>query len=196
MTPPIVVTPAASEPVTLTEVKTHLREDLSDANNDALLNLCIAAAREHFEGQTGRRLITQTLKTYFCGWPCDAFLFDVGPIQSISWIKYYDTNDAVATYASTEYDLDGLSNPPIIRQKYLRTWPSTTLRPTNPVEIQFVAGYGAAVDVPPRIKMAILQLVATLYRHPETVTVGNSAAIASLIPQHFTAFLESYKIHV
>ena len=192
---PIVVTAPASKPVTLAEAKLFLREDLVDTANDNQIQMLLDAAIEHVEGQTSRRLITQTLRCFNGGWPRGVFRFPVGPISAISHVRYYDTNDVQYTLPSTEYSFDGTSNPPVLGLNYLRTWPSVTLRPLNPVEIQFVAGYPDAAAVPARLKNAILMILATLYRHRPTVTVGNSAAIASLIPHHFTAFLESNRIH-
>ena len=193
--PPIVVTAPASKPVTLAEAKLFLREDLVDTPNDNQIQMLLDAAIEHIEGQTSRRLITQTLKCTVKGWPRGVFRFPVGPISAISHVRYFDTADAQYTLPSTEYSFDGTSNPPVLGLNYLRTWPSVTLRPLNPVEIQFVAGYADAAAVPARFKNAILMLTATLYRHRSTVTVGNSAAIAALIPQHFQSFLDSLKIH-
>jgi len=193
--PPIIVTAATDEALILPEIKLFLREDLVDTENDAQILMLYQAAREHVEGQTSRRLMEQTLKCYHSGWPYEDFRLPVGPVQSIDHIKYYDTEDTEYTLAATEYSLDGESNPPIIRQNYNKTWPSITLRTLNPVEVQFVAGYASASAVPARLKNAVLLILATLYRHRETVTVGNSGAVASLIPQHFQAFLDSMKVH-
>lgn len=194
--PPIVVAAPASKPVTLAEAKLFLREDLADTANDTQIQMLLDAAIDHVEGQTSRRMITQTLRCFGPGWPRDEFRLPVGPVSAITHIRYYGTDDTLYTLPATEYSFDGESNPPRIRQNYMRTWPSVTLRPLNPIEIQFVAGYANAAAVPPRLKNAILMLTATLYRHRPTVTVGNSAAIAALIPQHFQSFLDSMKIHV
>lgn len=190
--PPIVVTPPASEPITLAEAKLWLKVD--DTADDTLITDLIMAAREHVEGQTNRRLITQTLKVYYPGW-CSDFALPVGPVSAVSHVKLYDTENTATTVDSTDYALDGDSNPPYIRRAYGITWPDTTLRTLNPIEIQFIAGYADADAVPVRLKTALLALIATWYRHRETVTVGNSSVVATLIPQHFQAFLDSLKIY-
>lgn len=195
MNVPQVVTPAAGEPSTLTEVKLFLREDLASNDNDAQITMLYQAAREHVEGQTSRRLMTQTLKSFYRGWPLGDFRLPVGPVASVAHVKFFDTENTEYTLATDQYAIDGNANPPVIRLTYGRSWPTTTLRTLNAVEIQYVAGYANAAAVPARLKNAVLMLTATLYRHRPTVTVGNSAAIASLIPQHFEAFLNSHKIH-
>lgn len=189
----ITVTGPAAEPVTTAEAKLWCKVD--DDADDALIADLIAMAREHVEGQTNRRLVSQSLKAYYSDWPCEDFILPVGPVSAITHVKYYDTDDTVATLASTYYDFDGSHNPPFIRKRYLKTWPSTTLRPLNAIEVQFVAGYSEAATVPLRLKNAVLGLIATWYRQRSTVTIGNSAVEAKLIPQHFQAFLESMRIY-
>ena len=193
---PIVIVGPAQEPVTLAEVKTFLREDVSDPFNDSQIQFLAQVAREHIEGQTNRRLISQTLRVFADGWPVvDPFRLPVGPVSAISHIHYYDTEDTHYVYPASNYDFDGNHNPPLILRKYMKLWPSETLRPLNPIHIQFVAGYASPMAIPPRLKQAVLMLTATLYRHRETVTVGNTSAVATLIPQHFQNFLDSLKIH-
>ena len=60
-----VVTPAASEPITLEEAKNFLRVDGSD--DDALIGALISAAREMCEQYTRRILVTTTIDEYFDG---------------------------------------------------------------------------------------------------------------------------------
>jgi Phage gp6-like head-tail connector protein len=51
----------------LAEVKAQLRLDSED--EDALLNLLIDTARENFEAQTGRLLLSQTVRVMWDEWP-------------------------------------------------------------------------------------------------------------------------------
>jgi uncharacterized phiE125 gp8 family phage protein len=194
MRSPVVITPPTFEPVTLAEAKAHLREDLSDPANDVLISACIAAAREHVEAQTGRRMIQQTLRCFASGWPIGAFQLPVAPVSSIVHIRYYDTDDVAYTWPATEYSYNGSANPPVILRRYLKTYPSVTLRPLDPIEIQFVAGVPTPPEVNPRLRQAVLMLMATLYRHPETVTISNTTNVATLIPQHFNDFLASFRV--
>jgi len=93
-------TPPASEPVTLAEVKKHLKLAVTDAEatayttEDAELSAFIATAREIVEARTGKRLITQTWYIYLDGWPSGKVLFlPYPPLQSAT-VKYKCVGDA------------------------------------------------------------------------------------------------------
>ena len=52
------------------------------------------------------------------------------------------------------------------------TWPNESLYPSNPIEIEFVCGYGLAADVPEDIKDAMLLMTGEAYENRETSVVG------------------------
>ena len=53
------ITAAAAEPITLADLKLQIRSDPSDTSEDALLSLCIAAARAKAENYTETALVSQ-----------------------------------------------------------------------------------------------------------------------------------------
>ena len=57
-----VITPPATEPITLNEMKLHSRIDGSD--DDTLINALITAARMQIEQMANTKLITQTLALF------------------------------------------------------------------------------------------------------------------------------------
>ncbi|MEP2164192.1 MAG: head-tail connector protein, partial [Nisaea sp.] len=61
------ITGPALEPVSLADVKAHLRVDASD--EDALLTAAIVSARVHVESATRRVLIEQGWRIYYDAWP-------------------------------------------------------------------------------------------------------------------------------
>jgi len=61
------VVPPTTEPLSLDEVKEHLR--IESSAEDALLQVYIEAVREICEHNTSRVLITQTWETVFFGFP-------------------------------------------------------------------------------------------------------------------------------
>ena len=73
--------------------------------------------------------------------------------RKINWDKYYSDDDTATTWATTNYRLDNASVPSRFCLKRNISYP-TGLRPTNGFEIQYVAGYGGASDVPQQIKQA------------------------------------------
>jgi hypothetical protein len=89
-----------------------------------------------------RALVYSTWKCWLDGWPAgDELAVPLGQLQSVTHIKYTDTDATQSTMDSGDYDVDTYSDPGIIRLGYGDSWPTATLHPTNPIEIQFVAGW-------------------------------------------------------
>lgn len=165
------LTAPTSEPISTAEAKAHLRVDIAD--DDTLIDSLVTAARDYVERATRRALISQTWQLFLDGWPGDGiFVLPRPPLQSISHIKYYDTAGSAATWSSTNYFVDTISEPGRIFLAYNGTYPTTQLRPNNGVEVQFIAGYGAANTVPQIYKQAILLLVGHWYENRETIVTG------------------------
>jgi uncharacterized phiE125 gp8 family phage protein len=139
---------------------------------DTLLEALITTAREYCEGFQNRQYITATWELWLDDWPWgDNIRIPLPPLQGVNSIKYYDTDNVVATMAAADYFVDTKSNPGRVSLAYGKTWPTTTLRPANGVVIEFDAGYGdLASDVPKRVKQAILLLVGHLYLRREEST--------------------------
>jgi len=158
------------EPATLTEVKAHLRVDSSDEDN--LLNSLITSARQYCEAFQKRSYITQTWELWLDAFPSESYInVSLPPLQSISSVKYYDTDDTEATFSSDDYFVDTKNEPGRVVLNYSKTWPSTTLRPSNGVCVEFKAGYGdAASDVPEKVKQAMLLLIGAWYEQREAIT--------------------------
>jgi len=156
---------AAAEPLTVTDnlLREQLRVDHTSDNT--LLGLQITAARERVERVTGRALITQTWTAYWDSFPgSDTIELPRPPLQSVTYVKYYDTDDTVATFSSANYDVDITGMVGLVRLKYALNWPTTTLRPTKGVEIQFVCGFGTAgSSVPGGLLQAVVLEVAQAY---------------------------------
>lgn len=145
------ITPPVAEPLTLAEVKAHLRLDGSE--EDALLTSLITTAREHLQRETGLCLLAQSWRLYLDRWPASSILRIVkSPVQAIQKIVVYDAEGAAAEVSLEDHLLDGESRP---ARLWLRTPPQPG-RAVNGIEIDFAAGYGeAATDVPDTLKRAM-----------------------------------------
>jgi len=175
-----IATAAADTPVTLTEAKAHLRYDLT--TEDTLITTLIKVATEYAEKRLSRALITQTWDLYLEDFPAeDTIILPFPPLQTISHVKYYDKNNILQTWASSNYDVDSIREPGRIVQSATGAgYPNTYDRP-NAVNIRFVVGYGAAsTNVPETIRAGIKLLISHLFENREGITVG--AALASQIP--------------
>lgn len=155
------ITPASEEPVTLQEARAHLR--LESGENEYISDL-IAAARRHCESFQGRSYITQVWDLYLNSFPCGCIRVPLPPLQEITSIKYKDSAGVLRTLDPSEYAVDAFSEPGLICRAYGKSWPAT-FPEINAVQIRFIAGFGAAPDVPQEIKYAILLKVADLYEH-------------------------------
>jgi uncharacterized phiE125 gp8 family phage protein len=170
----------AEEPVTLQEARAHLR--LESGEDDYLSGL-IAAARRHCESFQGRAYVTQTWDFYLDSFPGGCIKVSLPPLQSVTFVKYKDGSGVLQTMDPSEYVVDAFSEPGLIFCAYGKSWPSTYPE-VNAVQVRFVAGYGAAVDIPPEVKQAILLKVADLYEHrggDEGIDKNINDAIESLL---------------
>jgi uncharacterized phiE125 gp8 family phage protein len=120
-----VITPPVAEPISLEEVKQHLRVDLQD--DDELITGYIRAARELVEVETQRKFCTQTLlftadaftEPYqgdnWCGWLPTSLQsrhrmeFPITPVRAITAFAYTDENGVAQTLDPSAYVLNAPS---------------------------------------------------------------------------------------
>lgn len=163
----IVTSGPATEPLTLAEAKLHLRVETTE--DDTLITSIIKAARVAIENYLDQKLVTQTVAEYFDTFPLSGALgLSFWPVASITSITYTDTDGATQTWAGANYDVDLYGQfgrgPARIYPAYLQNFPLTR-EEMNAVAITYVAGYGAAADVPDLIKAAMRLLIAEMYEN-------------------------------
>lgn len=181
------ITAPAAEPVTEAEVitRTGIGDNVASADTTAL----IKSARTWAEEFCGRAFVTQTWEKRLDAFPAEIELAR-GPVQSITSVKYVDTDGVLQTLASSEYTLDDYEQNGIIYPAYGVTWPSTRDEP-NAVRVQFVAGYGAASAVPEPIKNAIILIVGQSFRSQPSIESG---LYPSSVPNAAKEMLQPYRI--
>ena len=155
---------AATTPVTLAEVKAHLRIDPADTSQDDELTLFINAATKFGEKYTGREFINKTFRTFRdCFDPC-GFEIRRSRLQSVIDIKYLDSDSVQQTVDSSGYFNTFSNDFAEIKLNPAQQWPSDVLDRVQAIEIEFVAGYGAtSADVPDSIRSALLNHIGALY---------------------------------
>ncbi len=167
-----VTTAPIAEPITLSDVKNHLKVDTTE--DDTLIGVIIQAVREYVESYTGRALMEQTVQEYFDTFPSftasnprGGIEIRFAPLKSLTFIKYKDSDDVTQTLTvDTDYTLDNISEPPRIFPAYGQSWPTVRDIP-NAVWIEYQAGYTAASDVPAVIKQAMLLIIGKMYEQRE-----------------------------
>lgn len=175
-------TAPTAEPVTLNELKLHLRISTSVSTEDDLLNELIKAARLQVEEDTRRKMVNQTWEYYLQGWPSsDRIKLPFGWLQSVTSVSWKDTDGTETTLTVTTDYLVETNNDQCgyIVLPYGGTWPTGTLYPSNPIKIVFVCGYGAgASSVPVVCKQAIKRACANMYESRGEDGTGNGILLA------------------
>ena len=134
-----IITPPAIEPVTLAELKKHLR--ITHDDEDSILRTYLQAARMYAETTLcWRAFIEQELeltKDYFPS----VFSLPRPPLQSVTSITYRTRDGTVETIDPADYIVDADSEPARIVPAVDERWPSDSLYPVNAVRVRYTAGY-------------------------------------------------------
>jgi uncharacterized phiE125 gp8 family phage protein len=146
----------SAEPVTLAEVKAHLR--LDHDSEDELLNGLIRAAREDVERTIGVALLEQSWRLVLDTWPRDGSVsVTIHPVREILSVTAYGSAGEASVVDPASYQADIVSRPARLHFD----GPPAALRAFNGIEIDFAAGFGeAGTDVPDLLRRAIVLLVA------------------------------------
>jgi uncharacterized phiE125 gp8 family phage protein len=167
------ITEAVVEPVSIGELKSHLRIDSDFTDDDLYLQNLISSARSHIESVSDRTLVR-------CQWQLKLDMFpswDIElprpPIATGPVIVTYIPSDGVyspVTFTNFREDRD--ATPAVIRPQWNGSWP-TCRGAENDVTITYWAGYGDDPSrVPPPARHACLMLAAAWYANREAVVQG------------------------
>jgi len=165
----------AEEPVTLAEAKAWVK--LDGADEDALLATLITAARLHLESVTGRALLTQSWRLVLDAWPAGGEVrLPVAPLSALTEIRAFDEDGDGHTLALEQF-LVAPGDEPVRLLLPATVAGMPVLRQRFGIEIDYVAGFGAAADVPQELKQALLVLVAHWFEHRDAVVIAGSGAV-------------------
>ncbi|MBA3853337.1 MAG: hypothetical protein C0503_02920 [Gemmatimonas sp.] len=165
---------------------------LANTTGDPELRAFIAAARDHVEQYTGRRLITQVWREDFDRFPCDRPLeLLLAPVASVDQVQYVGEDGVLTTLDPAEYVVESTGLLARIRPAYGLVWPSTR-DIWAAVQVTYTVGYGdTPAEVPASIRAAIKLLLGHLYANREAVITGT---IASALPLAVESLLATYRI--
>lgn len=187
------ITAPTTEPVSLTEIKSHCRVDTALGYvDDTLLTSLGLSARLQAEHLTGRQMVTavyELILPKFCG----EIEIPRPPLQSVTSIKYYDGGNTQRTLSSSTYAVDISNEPGSVYPVFGYSWPVTYPR-HDAVTIRFTCGYPLATTTPTTpesIRRWILIQVATQYEYRE----GAGDRSVSLTPRSYVdGLLDPYII--
>jgi len=157
----VVTTPPATEPVSVEELKSHLR--LNDGSEDALLSGFISTARIMFEEATGRAVVSTVYRQYLPSFNQCFYLMKY-PVLGVTNVKYYDQDGTLQTANSSTYHADTISIPATIR---FNSIPATSSTISPVAYVEFTAGWAT---VPEPVKLAIKLLAGHYYTNREAYT--------------------------
>lgn len=163
--------PPLAEPVTLADLKAHLRIDTAD--EDALLESLIRVARFHLEAVAGVALMPRGLRLLLDDWPAGRVIQLMRtPVQSIDAVRVYDSHGDAGELPLVGMLLDAGARPArLVLRDRPRPGP-----PINGIEIDFTAGFGSPTEVPPELTRAILLHAAHLYEFRGAVSLDMQPA--------------------
>lgn len=167
------VTKPVAEPLTLDEAKDHLKLELDDGTEDALISRLIVAARRRAESFLWRAIMKQTWDYFLDEFPNSEgiILVPLPPLQSVTTVKYIDLDGVQQTLAASLWKVDTVSEPARLVPAFNESWPSTR-EEINAVEIRFVAGYTDIGEVPEEVKSAMKMMAGTWYENRESLREG------------------------
>lgn len=172
----------ATTPVTLDEVKAQLNIDPLFTDDDVLLNQYILASTKYAENLMRRDIIVRTYETYRDFFPggityygyYSPYSFQSGnvgfevrrsPLQAVTSIDYlvdgvFTSVDPSKYYNTVQNDYS------VVLTKKDNLWPSNADEQLQSIKITFTCGMASdATGVPSDIKIAIMQLVTSLYEN-------------------------------
>lgn len=181
---PVLVTPPASDPVTLEDVKAHARVFYTD--DDAYLEALIKAATSHLDGYRGilnRCIVSQSWKITRKAWCRKVETQFTDTTNAV--IKYFDVSGVEQTVDSASYRV----YPDYIRFSNEFAFPAVYTDRDDPISIVSTHGYE---EVPESLLLAIKILITHWYRNREPVTFGNvmkiPLSVDALLTPHRWAF--------
>ena len=167
------ITAPASEPIVNTDVESYQR--ITNTAERTELDRFIKSSREYAENIVlHRALLTQTWELYLDQWPENDYIeLPKPPLQSVTYIKYKDTQGTEYTLDAANYVVDTIPEPARVVLAYGRTWPTTILYPATAIRIRFVCGYTQASDIPKSIINGLLYHTGLLYERRDTEVTAN-----------------------
>ena len=152
------LSPPAAEPVTLAEVKDHLR--ITHDDEDALITGLAVAARNAVEARGGLALIAQDWRFALDAVPDDAVMLPLTPVWSVNEISVLDRDGAPQIVDTSAYE----SAAGRVRRASAWPQPGSAI---DGVRIVFTAGWSGAASVPEDLKQAVKLLAASFYENRE-----------------------------
>jgi uncharacterized phiE125 gp8 family phage protein len=179
-----VITPPQITPVTLEEVKAHLK--VTGTDEDSLLTIYVEAATNAAQAYTNIRFINTDIEEVFEDFHEMTYLRF--PTQAIESIEYDASDDTVKTVDTDIYVLNTYTEPQVLLRQSGKMWPTDLAEKRMRIRVRYTAGFGEqTTHVPSDIRSAILLIVGHLYENREDSV--------SALPKASTRLLEPWRVY-
>lgn len=186
------ITDASIEPVSLQDVRSHLR--ITDDHDDADLSAMITTARQVAEQRLGRQLLTATWELSLEEWPADdVIVLPRPPLASVTSVKYYDAAGVQQTLSSATYYVDTVTEPGRVALRDGQSWPSLESGRPAPITVRYVAGWTRDIDVPQSIRNWVKLHVGMQYEVRE-LAEARSGTPSAVMP-YLDALLDEWMVY-
>jgi len=168
--PLAIISPPLVRPVTLDQIKQHIRID-NDTEDALLLNYCDAAT-DYIEANISKFLIKRVVRQFVDQMPeKHEILLNAEPVSAVSAVRIYDGEGNPQEILSSAYRFYQYESPPRLQfDSSLRSFSHC-----NGIEIDMVAGFGeSGADLPQSITRALLVLIAHWYEYRGTNAPGEA----------------------
>ena len=196
---PYIVTVAPTTlPLTTNEVKEHLRLDLDDKTQDALLKILIKTATDYAEKYTKIDFITRTYETLRDSF-ADSLELRRTPLQSVIKVEYLQDGSFV-TVSTDIYFATSSNTFSHLALKKSQVWPTNEDLQEQSVKITFKTGYGNTLSsVPDSLREGLLQHIAAMYENrgdcgEGRVSGGTFASAQKFLPVDAQLIYDMYRI--
>lgn len=159
-----VTTAATGTLISLDMAKKHLRIETGESyDNDDYITLQLAAAISYVENKLHVALMDQSITEYYDRW-ASVMPLQIGPVKSLTSVKYLDVDGAEQTYDNSNWLLSTGSVPNSLTLKEGLTAPNLYgIKVPDAVRIEYVAGHGVNGEtVPKQVISAILLKLASM----------------------------------
>jgi len=186
------------EPLDLVETKKALR--FAQTAEDTLIDVWISAARQHFEEQTGRQLISAIWEYWLDEAPLEQREIELPhpPLRDVVSVVYDDANGDEQTFDAANYRVIAPAGPLCTRGRIVlvagAAWPIVQADRPKGLRIRFTAGYGATPgDVPELVRGALYFLVGHFHNNRSETHEGSRTAGLEQIPLGFATIVRGFK---
>ncbi len=171
--------PPLVEPVSLAEVKAHLRIDHKD--EDGPISSYIRAATISMERWLRRALVRQDWRLTLDTWPIGSLRFPKPPLIAVNAVTLSRLDGSEDILDPQFYRVESRAEPGFLIPVGRTSLPEPGQRPGG-IGISFTAGYGSdGSAVPEPIRQALLMMVGSYYENRSQTENPVSGAIRSLL---------------